>query len=188
MRSSSRGCARPRGGRVGSCARRPRSSSPATACASRREDAEPAPKPRSRHARARRSPPSPPDWLTPRGARSARVLPTRSKYRESASPKRKIRFDQTISTATPKHGLSTVRGRRRRCPPPPRRGRAPGNLRVGLDGDHQLAVTSLHFEHMHAVTVEHGIGPGTPARTRTTPIVVQVGAFISSVSLAATDP
>jgi hypothetical protein len=66
--------------------------------------------------------------------------------------------------------------------------RAAGRIGVGLDGDHQLAVTATDVEHVHAVAVEHRIGPGAPTSTQTTPIVVHVGVFISSDSLVATDP
>ncbi len=58
-------------------------------------------------------------------------------------------------------------------------GRAAAHVGVGLDGAHQLAVATLHIEYVHAIAVEHRIGPGTPARTRTTPIVVHVGVFFS---------
>jgi hypothetical protein len=45
----------------------------------------------------------------------------------------------------------------------------------GLDRDHQLVVTVPHVEHLHAIGVEQRIGPGTPARVRTTPTVIHVG-------------
>jgi hypothetical protein len=56
-------------------------------------------------------------------------------------------------------------------------GRAAGLIGVGLDRDHQLAVTTAHVQNVHPGRVEHRIGPGAPARTRTTPIVIHVGVF-----------
>ena len=57
--------------------------------------------------------------------------------------------------------------------------RTAGRLGLGLDRDHQLAVTMPRVQHVHAVAVEHRIGPGTPAHARTTPTVIHVGVFIS---------
>jgi hypothetical protein len=40
---------------------------------------------------------------------------------------------------------------------------------IRLDSQHQpLLVIDLDIKHMHAGNIEHRIGPGTPARTRTT--------------------
>ena len=40
---------------------------------------------------------------------------------------------------------------------------------VNLDRQHQpLLVVDFHFKHMHAGNIEHRIGPGAPAHTRTT--------------------
>jgi hypothetical protein len=50
-----------------------------------------------------------------------------------------------------------------------------GHLDVGLDRDHQLAVTTAHVEHVHPVGVEHRIGADTPGHARTTTTVRHVG-------------
>jgi hypothetical protein len=40
---------------------------------------------------------------------------------------------------------------------------------IRLDSQHQpLLVVDLDFKHMHAGNIEHRIGPGAPAHTRTT--------------------
>jgi hypothetical protein len=64
----------------------------------------------------------------------------------------------------------------------------PGRVGIGLHGDHQLAMTALDVEHMHAVGVEHRIGAGAPRHARTTPTVIHVGVFDSSGSFVAPDP
>ena len=51
-------------------------------------------------------------------------------------------------------------------------GRA-GRLQLTLDGEHQAShVVDLHLQDVHVGNVEDRIGPGAPARTRTTRKVV----------------
>ncbi len=82
------------------------------------------------------------------------------------------------------HGRPEARGVRRGHPAPAVRGghdpapTAAGPVRVGLHRDHQPAPLTAHVQDMHPGRVEHRIRPGTPARARTTPIVIHVGVFL----------
>jgi hypothetical protein len=132
---------------------------------------------------------------------SCRRAPTHRRPADRAAGEHRPRRDQLVLlrpahlravllTAAPdplepddEHRHSETRRVRSTHPPPamPDRQhaarRAARRLGAGLDRNHQLAVTSLHVQHMHTVAVEHGIGPGTPRGTRTTSIVVHVGVF-----------
>jgi hypothetical protein len=88
---------------------------------------------------------------------------------QSGSSQRQTRLSQTIRTGIPKHGASAAVMRRRPCPvaSTPQPGH-PGDVGVGLDRNHQVAMPATHVNHVHPVGVEHRIGARTPARGRCT--------------------